>query len=267
MNYEKLKMLGDKVLVRISDKSIQDIYSKEITRNDGTKTKLFLTVPASDKDDRQSQLFVRTGVVISVGPGRYHPETGDRMEMPNIKNGDTVILSYEVFNDEKNFVGMDGEDKVVWVSANTIYHTADKWAYADRSMTLGRDRSGQPKMFKNDKDQLVWRKGDIDEISQIIGMIRGDKLIANDPYIFLNHAPTQREAKTKSGIIHTDKEEILERTVLATPGDKWKGMKQGDTVLVSEVDTFDIVLSDKKLTCVNDTDILWINPMVKLRAV
>ncbi len=251
MNYEKLKMLGDRILVRISEKSIQDIYSKEIVRNDGTRTKLFLTVPASDKDDRQSQLFVRTGTVINKGPAAS-----------SIVMGDVVILSYDAFNDERKFVGMDGDDKIIWVHANTAYHKDNLVAHADRQEMNGRRI--------NRKDQRVWDRGDIDEISQVIGIIRGDKLIANDPYIFLNHEAIDTQRKTESGILHhADKQKmILERAVLAVPGSGvWYGIAEGDNVMVNESDMFDIVLQDRKITCVNDTDVLYVNREVKLRAV
>lgn len=250
MNYEKLKVLGDRVLVRISQKSIQDMYSKKIVRNDGTETRLFISVPADDKDDRKSQLFVRTGTAINTG-----------RQVRNIKIGDTVILSYDAFNDERKFLGMEGDDRILWVHEGTTYHDKTLIAYADRQERNGRR--------VNRKDQKVWERGDINEMSQVIGIIRGDKLIANDPYVFLNHQPHEIDRKTKSGIMYTDKEEILERTVLSVPGGGvWYGMKEGDSVLVKESDVFDIILEDKKVTCVNDTDVLYVNTHEKkLKAV
>lgn len=258
MDYSKVKVFDDKVIVRITSKSMQDLFSKEIVRVDGSRVRLWLNVEAGDMDERKATLYVNSGEVINKGP-----------EATNVKVGDIVILSYEVYNDEYRFVEMDGEDKIVWVNANTTYHEEDYWAYGNRTKTTGRDRFGVAKMFKNDRDQLVWKKGEVDQVSQILGWIRGNEMFANDPYIFLQHEDHEKKLVTLSGISYSEKPEVITRTVLCSSKKSAVkyGITTGDRVLIKEADTFDVKLADKKITCVNDVDLLCREKLTKLKAV
>lgn len=239
-------MLGDKVLILISASSIQDLYSKEITRNDGTKVRLWINVPAGKADDRRSTLFVRTGKVINKGPDAL-----------NVRVGDIAILSYEAFNDETKIIETsvsqtEEDERVIWVHANTTYHEDDFVAYADRRLVPGNARQ----MIKQKRDQIVWKRGDIDEVSQVLGWIRGDQLIANDPYVFLNHEEPNKIITTNAGIMYSERQIVLEREVMAvSPRNKYR-ITPGLKILVFECDTFDIDYDGKKVTCANDSDIL-----------
>jgi co-chaperonin GroES (HSP10) len=255
MDYSKLKVLGDKVIVRFTSKSMQDLFSKEIRRVDGSTVRLWLNVDAAEQDDRKATLFVSTGIVINKGP-----------QAKLIEVGDIAILSYEVYNDPSKFVAIDDGDKIVWVNANTTYHAEDAWAYGNRTKVKGRDRFGAHKMFNNDRDQMVWRKGEVEEVSQILGWIRGNEMFANDPYIFLHHEEHEKKLLTLSGIHYSEKPEIITRTVLcssATSFEKY-GITSGDKVRIKEVDTFEVKLQDKKITCVNDVDMLCGDSLVRI---
>lgn len=248
MDYTKAKVFGDKVIIRITEKSMKDLFSKEITRIDGSRVRLWLNVEAGEQDDRKATLFVRTGEVINIGP-----------DVKNIKVGDIAILSYEAYNDDTKFIDMDGEDKIIWVNAHTSYHSEDAWAYGNRSTIMGRDRGGRPKLFKNDRDQMVWKKGEVDQVSQILGWIRGDEMFANDPYIFLYHEQHEKKLVTLSGIQYSDKPSIIHRRVLcsSTLSAKKFGINTDDIVGIQESDTFEVELNGRKITCVNDTDVMY----------
>lgn len=252
MDYSKIKVLGDKVIVRISSKSIENIYSKEITRDDGTKVTLFKTVPAGQNDDRQSELFVTTGEVINKGP------------KANVKVGDILILSYEVFNDDSKFIDMDGDDKIIWVHSLTTYHDEDFVAYGNRRKVVDGNKS-----HVLVKDNLVWKKGEVNELSQVLGIVRGDEVLANDPYVFLNHESAEEEVTTTTGIVYKITQKIITRSVLAVSHESVDryGIYTGAKVTAKETDTFAVKLADKTLSCINDQDVIMQQVENKLKAV
>lgn len=228
------KVLFDKVIVRITKEMRETIYTKEIVRNDGTKVKLWKTVPAKDEiDERISALFVQTAIVEAAGK-----------EIDWIKVGDIAIVDYNLCNSKDKFFMKDNEDTLFWFNANTTYHKQDEIVYQNR---------------KTKRDQIVNSKGDYDSLSLLLGVIRDNELIANSPYVFLEHESTVVSKVSNTGILYQEKQKMLSRKVLAISKDSEMryGIKKGDEVLVDDFDIFTVKLTDDHIIdCVNDRDIV-----------
>lgn len=230
-----LKVFGDKILVKISNEEREKLFKKKIRRDDGTEVELFINVPATDHaDERTHSLFVNTGIVMGVGD-----------DVEGIKVGDIAILDFQVSNLISNFVYKDGDDDVFWINATTTYHTSDMVAYANR---------------RSPKDQIVHKRGDYDELSMLLGVVRGDKFYAREPYVFLNHESNSVTMVGAGGIIYTQTDKILKRSILSVSDQtalKFR-VSNGDTIAVDDRDVFDINLNGKKITAVNDQDMLYV---------
>ncbi len=174
-----MQVLGDKVLIRFTKENRGSIFSKTITREDGSTAQLFLSVDTDESDERKSGLFVQTGIVEGVSP-----------EVKNILVGDTVIVDYMLCNDHSKLVWSEPNgDQIFWANATTTYHPADEVIYANR---------------RTKHDTVLARKGDIDELSSVYGIIRGDQLIARQPFVFLQHQDNVIKKTTEMKIVYEE---------------------------------------------------------------
>ena len=231
-----MRVLKDKLFIRVTKQSSESIFSKEIIRNDGTKTRLYINVPATDnKDDRQSGLTVQTAIVEAVGE-----------DIDWIKKGDTALINYDVYNSVERFMYKDGDDRIYFIEANTTYHKDTLVAYQTR---------------KTKRDQIVHVKDEIDYQSVLLGIIRGDELIANDPYVFIENISNKKTMVSGAGLLYTQTEKIFDREVLAISKSSSEryGIKKGDLVKLDDFDIFNIKLdADNTISAVNDADVLAI---------
>lgn len=76
MNFDKIKPLADRLLVRVTDGPAQ---------YDGT-----IEIPDTADDSSQR---IRYGEVLDIGPGRINKKTGVRLPMDGVEVGDTIIFS------------------------------------------------------------------------------------------------------------------------------------------------------------------------------
>jgi len=230
-----MQVLGDKIFVKISKEEKEKLFKKKIRRDDGSEVELFINVPATDHaDERTHALFVQTGVIVGVGH-----------LVEDVQVGDTAILDFQVSNLLSNFVYKDGEDEVFWINATTTYHKEDQVAYANR---------------RSPKDQIVFKKGDYDEMSMLLGVVRGERLIARQPYVFLYHEENSRMVVSTAGLILQEEDKVLSRKVLAVSKKTTEnlGIKNGDEIMVDDRDIFDVTLDGRKMTAVNDVDVFLI---------
>jgi hypothetical protein len=228
-----MQLIGNKIFIRVTKESREGIYSKEIVRDNGEKVRLFINVPAKDDlDERKATLFVQTAIVEQVSPSIHH-----------VKVGDTVIIDYTVCNDTAKFVSMEGEDEIYCIPATTTYHEERLVAYQNR---------------KSRRDQIVYEKGDYDEISPLLGIIRGSEFISNDPYVFLEHESNVIHMVSAAGLLYTETKRVVKRNVLSV-GDRSKseyGLEVGVPITVADCDIFDVTIGGLTIQAVHDRDIL-----------
>lgn len=223
----------DSIMIKIKKEDTDNLYSKWIVRNDGTKVQLFIQ-PEPDKDsDKRSKIYVSLGEIVQTGEN-----------IADIEIGDIAILDYTVDNCIDNVLYYDeGGNKFSVIDGTTTFHYHDQWAYATRN---------------NSRDCLVSAKGEMDIVSPLLGIIRNDKLIARSPYVFIEHKDTIVEKTSQFGILFTEQEELLERKILSVSdiSNKKYGMKSGQTIVLKDVDMFSISLKDSKIDCVMDIDVM-----------
>lgn len=231
-----MKLLGDKIIVSFTNESIESIYQgKEITRDDGSKVRLFIATPAGDDDDRKATLTVNTAFVTHVSE-----------EVKDIQVGDIAIVNYDLFNSKNNLIEDRGGDGIsYWLNSTTIYHDTTHTAYANK---------------KSKRDQIVYERGDIDEMSFLLGIVRDQKLIARSPIVFVDHTSNEQEKVTGSGLIYTEKLKTFTRRVLAIgeEASKSKRIVEGDQVLVADFDVFEIKMDyyGKSIDAIYEQDII-----------
>lgn len=229
-----MRLLHNKIFVRITKENRESIYTKKITRHDGTVVNLWKTIPVKDDvDERSSSLMVQTGIV---------EEASESIGW--IKKGDIAILNYDLCNSKINFMYEDGEDTIYFIDVKTTYHEEDQIAYQNR---------------RTRRDQIIFSRGDYDELSPLLGIVRGDELIANDPYVFFVNESNKVTKVSQAGIMFTETQKIFDREVLAVSGRSTKmyGVKKGDIIKVEDKDMFNIKISDDRfIDAINDMDIL-----------
>lgn len=213
----------DKILVKITKESWDNLFFKWITRDDGSKCQLFTALEESEGFDKRYTQNVSVGVVLAVGD--------------NIKTvfpSDLVILDYLASNNEDVFVGYIGGDKLISIRVITTYHTYDAKPFLD--------------------GRRAFVVGDFDEVSAVLGVVRKDKVIAFDPYIFLNHKSNIIIKTLPSGHTLKEEEKIVTREVLSAPEDS--GFKDGDQVIVKEPDIFTRTIGMKEISVLFKIDVL-----------
>lgn len=229
-----MKLIADKILVRISAELRESIYAKEVITAKGEKIKLWKSAKETDYlDERASFLNVQTGEVEDVSE-----------KIDWIKKGDIALINYDVCNSPQRFYKADGDDNIYFLEVNTTYHKDTNIAWKNR---------------RNKRDEIVWSAGDYDQLSGLLGIIRGDEIIANAPYIFFKHESNIRTMVSPSGMMYDAAEKIIEREVLAISKESSEkyGVKVGDLITVDDYDLFSVKLSDElAIDCINDCDIL-----------
>lgn len=234
---DKLIPHPDHVLIKITKESRDNIFKRQFTREDGTKGHIFIGVDDDSQKDRKATIYVSAGTVMSAGEN-----------VKTVQPGDLACVHYSVDNNDDIIIGYDGPDKLVVVDAVTTYHTDDLIIEANR---------------KGARTQAAYLKGDYENISSLLGVIRDNELIAMEPFVFLNHESNEVAKVTRTGILYTEKQTILEREIIAlseTSKEKFR-LKKGDAILCHDYDTFSVMIDDKQVSCINDVDIMVNDPM------
>lgn len=229
--------MPNRVLVRLNDKDHQDIFQgKEINCDDGSVVRLITAVDTSPDMDRKSKLFRRTGDVLQVG-----------RNVIGIKPGDKAILDYKVDNDESIEIGHDGIGKLVAVLAVSEYVTEDISFDASRAIK---------------KTTVVAKKGEIQQVSDIMGVIRDGVIHAVDPFVFLKYDPFALKHNSSLMIYESKKEDVnLEVVSVSHISEQKFNIIKGSKIHIKEKDTFRVDITDgimeDVLLCCNDCDIKY----------
>lgn len=222
---EKLTIIPapDRVLIKITAKQIEDLISKEVTKPDGTKTRLFFEPILFDKSfERSFQQNVSVGECIGVGSN-----------VEGVEVGDIAILDYLATGLLDDTIGWVRGDQIISILAHTTYHESSS------VMINGR---------------RAWAKGDYNHISRILGIVRGDELIPFDPYVFMEYKSDYIKILSMRGEAMRSSEAVVTREVIASPeGCIWKC---GDKIFLKKDDWFDREINGQKIAVVFKGDIL-----------
>lgn len=221
------------VMVKIKKVDTESLYSKWIIRNDGTKVQLFTQPEQNSVTMRKSDVFVSIGEVLQVGS-----------TIEDVKEGDMALLDYTVDNFIDNVLYYDEEgNKYITIDGNTTFH--------ENSLIVSADRN-------HPRETIVYKCGEINAESPLLGILRDDKLIARRPYVFIEHKTNTEEKVSKSGIMFSEKKDITERKILSVSKDSTTkfGMLNGQTIIVKENDIFDVRTPNGIIQCIMDEDIM-----------
>lgn len=245
----------DYVLVKITKEAREALFNKKIKKDNGEEVELFIRGDKGKEDADSNSIFVGSGDVTAVGGN-----------IKNIKKGDLALISYLCDNDESIIVGYEGEDKIIAVKAITTRHEKKQMSYASRRPVL--DSKGKP-VYKNgiaqtyNKDRIICEKGDYDELSSLYGVVRGEELIAIEPYCFLQHEDTKIMKVAGNGILYEEDEKIIKRKLLAVSKESQEryGVKTGIEIICDDFDVFNMEYNGQKISAINDQDILFKLPL------
>lgn len=222
----------DFVLVKITKESRESLFKKKIKRLDGSEVELFVNVDSSVAMDRKSEIYVAIGEIVSVGEN-----------VKNVYPGDTALLHYLADNNADIIIGFEGEAKLIGIDAVTTYHADSRVIHESR---------------KGNRTQIVWQKGDYDNLSSLIGTIHGNEMRPREPFVILEHLPTTIQKVSEAGLLYLEREVIIRRKVLAVSEETTKeyGIEKAMEILVNDLDTFDLKIGDGKVSVINDQDVL-----------
>lgn len=227
-----MKLLGDKILVKFSQESIDSIYlGREIVRDDGSKVRLFLTMEGKHDEDRRAAQTIQVAHVVGISPN-----------VNGIEVGDLALVNYDLFNMVDHIVSKDESGAIYWLNATTTYHTEQVVANANR---------------KSAREQIVQSIGDYEEISLLLAIVRNDKLYAREPFVFFEHTDPDIDRRTKSGIIYNEQRSYFDRRILSASDATFEkfSLKEGDKVLTYESDIFEVKLEGRSVDCCYDIDV------------
>lgn len=227
-----MKCPANYITVRVDQKSIDELFINKITRVDGSEVDMTINTLAEEMDDRAATIFVQIGTVELVGKN-----------IEDIIPGDTAIISYEIFNDPSKIISKDENGILFLVNPFTTYHDTENVAFGNQ---------------KNHRMQLVWEKGEVNEASQLLGIVRGGLIIANDPYIWLKY----NDAKENNlNLFKWDEEnEIIISDIISISklSESKYGVKAGEKIYFRYLDSFDLKISDSVFLLMNDSDMLMV---------
>jgi hypothetical protein len=211
------------VLIRITKKQIEGMISKEIVREDGTKTKLFFEpIHFGEGYDRRYQQNISVGEIIGVGN-----------KVRGIQVGDMAILDYLVSNLADDCIGFVNGDQLISIIAYTTYHETGS------VMINGRQ---------------AWAKGDYDHISRILGLVRGDELIPFDPYIFMEYKPDYLKILSPRGEAMRETTPVVDRLVTSAPEGCFT--QCGDKIKILKDDWFDREIAAHRIAICFKQDVI-----------
>jgi hypothetical protein len=214
----------ERVLIKITQEEWESLFTVWIMRNDGSKVKLFTDMEESEGYEKRFRQNLSVGNITAIGE--------------NVKfalKGDIAIIDYLVTSQDDCIVGYHKGSKLIAIRAKTTYHTSDATPYIDGRKT--------------------YVKGDYDNLSPLLGLVRSKKLIALRPYIFLKwQNPVKMNVGEGGTFYETADTGVCVREVIAAHPDS--GYKDGDKVLLNEADLFSRTIDNKQISVVFERDIL-----------
>lgn len=232
--FTALKPTPERAIVAIKKEQRKGMFEKAFVRDDGTTGVLITGIKKDRTDDGAERQFINTAEVVAVG---------DRVK--GVQVGDTAILDYLVSNDDTIRIHEDDTAEYYSVRANTTYEPQDVLM----DITA-----------KRDVPMYLCRKGEIKEVSQIIGFIRGEDIFAMEPFLLLSFEAHEQNEKTQSGIVFKKQRSVLRHEVLAVSPETTEkyGIEKGMKVCVEYAHCFGVDLPDPygKVVGVNDQDVL-----------
>lgn len=219
---QAIRVNPNNVLIKITKQQWESLFTIWINRANGSREKLFKDVEETEGYEGRFKQNVSVGTVLAAGEN-----------VKGILKGDVAVLDYLVTGSTDTLVGYHNGAIIVSVLAKTTYHDKDSAPMLDGRKT--------------------WKKGDINVLSPLMGIVRMAKLKAFRPYVFLEYEDPNKLAVGEGGLQIKVTDTLCARKVIAA--DPQTGFKDFDKILVNEHDLFDREIDGKKISVIFETDI------------
>lgn len=180
-------------------------FTKEIMVN-GEKKLLTIDIAQSGLYDDHFSQGVSIAKVIAIAE-----------ELTSVKPGDMVVVDYSVDTANGMVIGHENGNKLVRANATNEFYTDSKLISATTESRY---------------DVYEYKPGDLKSASTIFGVIKGEEIIPNYPYVFLKYVNLDGEFEmTETGLVVPSSEgDMVIRQVMFSHSDS--PMKPGDNVMV-----------------------------------
>lgn len=219
------------VLVRLSKADRRSLFEKPILLPDGRSAFMTIEEEAGKNFDKSYSQSVSVGTILAVGS-----------EVTIAKPGDIALLDYIVDHTENFRISNDNGDKLVSISTETKFYKADLIIDANR---------------RTPKPTPVHKKGELEEATLLIAVVRRGTIYPLFPYVFLNHKRAEKKYKQdeNSPVWSAEIEEsIIEREVLFSH--EGSEFKKGDMILCESEHVFERQLHGQEFDVIFEQDIV-----------
>lgn len=187
----ELTTLPNYALIEISKDEKEHKFYKEVKMANGKTMKLTLDIPEASYYDGHFSQGVSIARIVALGAG-----------IDFMQPGEEVIIDYTIDTEKAKIIDTGDGRRIVRAVAVNKFYTED--APLTSATTESRYETREYKI------------GDLELASTIFGIIRGNEIIPNYPYVFLKYVNIEGEfEETESGLIIPSSEgEIVIRQVL-----------------------------------------------------
>lgn len=218
-------------IVEILQDQKERMFYKDVTLKNGSTMKLTLDIPISGLYDGHHAQGVSLAKVVSLGDG-----------IDNMDIGDEVVIDYTIDTDSARVISNEGGRKLVRVIAKNKFYDEDGPIISATTETRYETRDH--------------KKGDVELSATIFGIVKGNEIIPNYPYIFLKYINMSGEyEETESGLLvpSSEGEMVIRQVLFAHPASP---MKPGDTVVVDFMSLYERYVNGEMLSVCLQDDII-----------
>jgi|ERR1700761_6823850 len=206
-------------------------FYKEVKLLNGEVKKLTLDIPIGGLYDGHFSQGVSLARIVACGEG-----------VDQLEPGDEVIVDYTIDTDSAKIISRDENHKLVRaVAVNKFYEEDAPLISASRESKY---------------DLREYKKGDLEHASTIFGVIKGNEIIPNFPYVFCKYVDIAGEFEmTETGLVIPSSEgQMVIRQVLFSHPDS--PMKPGDNVMVDYGALYEREVNGEQLSICMHGDII-----------
>lgn len=218
-------------IVEILQDQKERMFYKDVTLKNGSTMKLTLDIPISVLYDGHHEQGVSIAKVVSLGDG-----------VNNMQPGDEVVIDYTIDADSAKVISNENGRKLVRVIALNKFYEHDGPLISATTETKYETRDH--------------KKGDVEQSATIFGIIKGDEIIPNYPYVFLKYINIAGEfEETESGLLvpSSEGEMVIRQVLFAHPDSP---MKPGDNVIVDFMALYEREVNGEILSVCMQGDII-----------
>lgn len=227
----ELTTIPDHAIVEILNDDKERLFHKDVTLKDGTTMKMTLDIPIGGNYDGHYSQGVSIARIIALGEG-----------VTGMQPGDEVIVDYTIDADSAKIISNENGHK--WVRAAAV----NKFYEKDSPLISATAESKY--------EAHEYKKGDLEQAATIFGIIKGDEIIPNWPYVFLKYVEMEGKfEETEYGLIipSSEGEMVIRQVLFAHPDSP---MKPGDNVVVDFAALYEREVSGELLSICMQEDII-----------